>query len=306
MYEMLDNSTRKRFVKDFKLPIQLFQGDYFEYFINLYDSLLGTKEKAYTLCSAVEECKGSEGFKARCLEIQETILQAVKETEAYNGFQTENMDKYKVVPIELPNSSGSGVLKSQHVGKDMVSIDMAKANFQVFSKYFGGAVFNTNTYADFLSLFIDSNTALYTYLLGSKGMRQYIFGNLNPKRQSVLQKHCIHKLLTCLVEERAITSDSVNLCSVDEIVVEGNVDSSVITQIATQLGLNLTIKHFKLEHFYYDGIDGYVQRFSDGSERICGVPSVFFAQVYRHHRGQPITKYDKQFLYEGRIAEFCN
>jgi hypothetical protein len=42
---MFSNKVLKRFVKDYKLPIQVIQQPYFEYFLDLYNADYNAKEK---------------------------------------------------------------------------------------------------------------------------------------------------------------------------------------------------------------------------------------------------------------------
>ena len=41
----VSESTRKKFAKDFSLPIPVFKSPYFEYYVELYDTILQTKRK---------------------------------------------------------------------------------------------------------------------------------------------------------------------------------------------------------------------------------------------------------------------
>ena len=51
----LDNNLKKRFCKDFRLPINVYQEPYFSYFKELYEPVFQIDEKLTWLNKAIEE-----------------------------------------------------------------------------------------------------------------------------------------------------------------------------------------------------------------------------------------------------------
>lgn len=153
---------------------------------------------------------------------------------SYNTFDKEKFESYKDYKYSFMNS----VIRDLKDGGDLnqlnelklpehnyslkenkqfkeeklyLSLDLISANFQVLNKY----IFDSS-YSDFREFII--NYTQDECLINSKTIRQFIFGNLNPKRLISLQKyemHQVEKELIKLCFEEFIFSKNA-----DEIVLE--------------------------------------------------------------------------------------
>ena len=84
----LSHSMRKRFVKDFSLPIQTLQDPYFEYMVNLTDQMYSTREKLDLLFKAMEikDIHDEEGFFSYYNHLKDEIINFIKESNEYKEF----------------------------------------------------------------------------------------------------------------------------------------------------------------------------------------------------------------------------
>lgn len=172
---MFSHSVLKRFVKDYSLPIQLFQQPYFDYFIDLYDKQFDTKNKYKLLCGTINICGNEQNFMEQYYKIKDKILEVMKNNPIFTEFNNSKLEEYNIPH----NSYGKdNVFNEGNVGKYFISIDLKKANFQAMKYYNKDLVLGFNTYEEFMHNFTNLE-----YMIKSKYTRQVIFGNLNPKKQ---------------------------------------------------------------------------------------------------------------------------
>lgn len=302
------HKLRKRFVKDYNLPIQVVQSPYFEYLLDLYDPLFDCKRKYNTFLKYLEQFpNGEEYFKYQSKWL-DVVINHIKEKQSFKDFN----EKFDLYGMHKPNVKQKDIYSKDNVGKLFLSLDLKKANFQALRFFNSEIVDNFNTYEDFLKQFTDS-----TYLLESKHIRQVIFGNLNPKRQQTIQKHIISlfvkELLLFVEKERFISASS------DEIVIlmdPNNVKEitylkDLIRKTSRDWDMFVNISLFELNQIDYNL--GYVKKHcyvgSDGLLReseieFKAVSTLFMPQAFKTYFNQPIVDNDLIFYHEGCISKF--
>lgn len=172
----------KSFCKMFDLNVPSF--DDFEYYKGQFsridrwknlDELVALYEKA--------EAEVGDMFAYRMSKIDE-IVAFVKSTRAYNDMANDNL-----IP-DLPTNKSFEYSE----GVKYLSIDMKMANWQAIKRYDPSFVNELGeTYSEFLSKF-----GIPEVFHRSKHFRQYIFGNLNPKRQIKAQRALLEQAITSL------------------------------------------------------------------------------------------------------------
>ena len=175
----IKTSILKRWVKDYKLPIRIFEEPYFSYYIDLYDPLYHTKEKLEMLKETLTHYATQEDFLSDYYQIRDKAVAYLKENTAWNVFNTGDMCKYATKSL---NVSSKDVFKHCHAGKYFISIDLVKANFQALKYADPAIVGNCQSYKEFISMF-----TTIPYMTESKYMRQVLFGVINPKRQITVE-----------------------------------------------------------------------------------------------------------------------
>lgn len=297
----LSNSLKKRFCKDFSLPIGLFDDDDFYYFIELYDSLLFTKEKLRMLEDVVSTLGGEEQFMQEFNRIKSDIIESVSNTQGYMNLSSDKNPR----PYEAKHQySGQNIYCPQFVGKEIISIDIRKANFFSMKTYDPSILKGAKTWNEFLSHFTD-----LPYYHESKQLRQVIFGNLLPKRQQAIQKSvCLEIADTIkLIDNRL----DVAIVSTDEILILNHpypedVVESIYWVLESKLGHtrdDLRIEGFELEQIHPEK-SYFIKRSFHDDITFKSVPQIFFAQVFKHYVGLSINEIDRSFFHEGMKATF--
>ena len=296
----------RRFVKDASLPIQLLKEPYFSYYIDLYDRDFGTVKKYGDLCRAVEKCGSEDTFLQKYYDIRDEIINRTKEIPEYRDFLECDMSRYDIDVPALPNAHKADVYKMVNVDQRFISIDMKKANFQVLRMFSKNIVFGADTYEEYIGKFTDMD-----YFRTSKYTRQVIFGNMNPKRQTKMQKYCMRKIFDLLIAEYGIPLEAFAVFTFDEIVLRRDLlveDTAARLireaeeRILQELGINVRVKPFTLRSI--GGKDFFVNELENGTAEFKKVPSIFFAQVYKKYRGLELCDSDLMFYHEGYMAKF--
>lgn len=293
----LNSHIKKRFCKDFRLPINIFDEPYFEYFVELYDPLFSVKEKMGWLENVLGTCNVQDDFFQQSSNISNGIKDLIKNSKAYNDFNTRNLEE---LPLKK-NVSQQNIYIVDNVGKEMISIDLEKANFNSFRLFGLQEEIGCNTYDELVKKFSNEK-----YFVESKMIRQVIFGDLNPSRQQRIQKYIIQNLCEKLLENGCEISSA----SSDEIIVKNKNNISEVKDMLKDV--SDSFKFFRVEKFHFnrvsDEFDFFVKKTTkeNGEEKIefKNTPSFIFAQVYKKHYGISLNEYDMLFYHEGYLAEF--
>lgn len=172
----------KSFCKLFDLNVPSYVD--FDYYKNLYARLDRWKnmDELISLYKKAEE-QIEDIYKYR-LEKTEEIINFIKTTRAFNDLNDDTM-----IP-DLPTNKNFEYSE----GVKYLSIDIKMANWESLKKYDPSFVNELgDSYSDLLNKF-DVPEVFHR----SKQLRQYIFGNLNPKRQIKAQRVMIEDLMNGL------------------------------------------------------------------------------------------------------------
>lgn len=297
--------AKERFCKDCNIPIRLFQEPYFMDRLELYDPFFGTIEKWNVFVKALEKYHCEQDYFEEYNKVKDAAIESIKDTEAYQRFNNEDMNKYRVKNENLPNKD---IFKSSNEGKTFISIDMRKANFSSLQHYdediFGG----TDTWEEFIGRFTDNQ-----HIINSKYIRQVILGNCNPKRHITYEKYLMDDILTWLIETY-VSKDRVVFFSNDEIVIEVsdiNVEEKELLRFQIEYnskGLSVPVKVEMFTLYKINGTDGYYKKIhkADGAYDVefkC-LDNYMFPFVMRKVLDNEITESDKVFYHEGLLAKF--
>jgi len=300
----------KQLIHDFKLPIPIIP-ELYEYFFNLYNPLFHTLDLYDLLETESKAFESFDDFSQKMYTARSNIIDAISATEAYCKFNDgKNPDfflptgvpKYLEKTTHLNFQKGGNVYNPERVNKRYLSIDLEKANFQVLKIYNPDIVFGTQSYAELTNMFFKGE-----YMAKSKHNRQVIFGNLSPKRQIIVEKYYIGKIVTFLLNKGYFKEDDVCVLNNDEIIVavnesfDTNICNEIFDEIKKEMGITSHVEVFDLRQV---SNKYYVKEKTDGSIDFKGVPSHFFAQVYKSYLGQKLNKNDLAFMYEEQLCHF--
>lgn len=302
----MEVSTRakERFCKDCNIPIRLFQEPYFTDRLTLFDKFYGTLDKWNLFLEELQKYNCEQDYFEEYNRVKDSAILTIKESEAYQRFNADDMNKYRVTHENLPNKD---IFKPTNDGKSFISIDMRKANFSSLHHY-SADMFGVNTWEEFISKFTDNQ-----HIITSKYIRQVILGNCNPKRHITYEKYLMDILLTDLLEKH-IPIERVVFFSNDEIVIdvsEINKSRQVLLSFNIEQHLKDVSPKFKVELFTLykiHGTDGYYKEIlnENGEKDIefkC-LDNYMMPFVIRHFLGEEVTDSDKAFYHEGLLAQF--
>lgn len=293
----LTNSIKQRFVKDFKLPINLIQEPYFDYFIELYNPDFDTYKKLELLQSFLNTCKDQEDFFQKGTTVSTAVKEFIQNSKAYELMNNADLNSFP----QNKNLTQQNIYIVPNVDKELISIDLEKANFNSFKLFNFEEETGIKTYRELISKFTDQE-----YFQQSKMFRQVIFGDLNPARQQRIQKYVIGQLCQKLQENGCEISSA----SSDEIIVKNKSSTSEVEQILATAPKEL--QFFRVEKFHFsrigDDFDFFVKytEQKDGSikKEFKNSPGHLFPQIYKQHLKLELNQYDMLFYHDGYLAEF--
>jgi len=296
---MLSNTLKKRFIKDFGLPIQVTQEPYFHYYLKLYDEHLCTLKKYKMFIDIVHKLK-EDGFFKELNHIKDSIINDINHLDVYAELAKNKLDEYNI----KSNIKQQNIYSIENVGKSFISIDLKHANFLAFKYYNEELVLNANSYEDLIKKYSNEE-----YFIQSKYLRQVIFGNLMPKKQQKIQKFLINNIINALAEKYNIDEKDFISASSDEVVIAiSKRDENFVKSIKEFLNNKFDFSDFiKVQTFTLYNIGDkpfFYKLFPNEKVEFKAIPTHFFAQAYKKFIKQQITEYDKKFFFEGMLATF--
>lgn len=312
----------RRFVKDNDLPIPIIgNGNYFNYYINLYEKEYKSLTKYKNLEILIDRNFNGEStqFLTKYYEIRDNIIKTVENSEAYQKFNTMDMSVFSIK--NKKNITTNNIYNENNVGHIFVSFDLKKANFQALKYVDPNIVMDADNYQDFISKFTNIE-----FIINSKHIRQIVFGKMNPKRHITVEKYMIDKVYEYITETHHLTncvsmsndelvfdmgdsnkSDSIDVYSI-------TITCEMIRQfIQTMLGFEMNLEVFKLHKlqlccnkfkrspYYYKE---YLNTEEPKGKLMC-VPMNYFAIVYKLFNNLPLQEEDYHFDYEGLDSKYC-
>lgn len=237
--------------------------------------------------------------------MKDAVILDIKNTEIYQKFNEEDMNKYAVSHKNLPNKD---IFKPSNDGKCFISIDMRKANFSSLHHYDSNIFSGASSWEEFIGRYTDNQ-----HIINSKYIRQVILGNCNPKRHITYEKYLMDGVLTYLTDV-FVSMDRVVFFSNDEIVIDisdmnRNKQERIVFAISNgmkDMPVPLKTELFVLHKIV--GTDGYYKEIlkDNGNTEIefkC-LDNYALPFVLRKFLGNEVAESDKVFYYEGMLAKF--
>lgn len=311
----IDIDVRKKFVKDNNFPIQVLESPYFEYFLELYEPLLGSETTWLSLQKEIQDkFDGKPGkWLSYSYEIQDKIISDILDSEGYKKFNEDKDldDLLRTTPGEIKHTVYSGA----NLGKRFLSIDLSKANFQALRWYDPEIVFGEETYDEFLSHYNPTQS-----IIDSKYIRQVIFGKTNPSRLIKVERYLVWKIFE-LVSPLLPGGFNLYLRATDEVIWElpedyestGELEEKLAREIKDSLGVSVKVNVFSLQmiqRFTHTGssITGFIKEFAypEGkTSELKDTPKMYYPQIYKAWKKLDLNPtYDLVVYIDGELAHF--
>lgn len=309
----MDNKLIQRFVKDFNLPIPIYSEPYFSYYLDLYENQFKIKEKMRSLEELIKKIPGAEDNSEVFLDWLDKkkveIIDSIKNSAAYHNFNGIDITNFKKACVAY---STKEIYKQPFVNQSYISIDLVKANFQALKFVNPEIVLNCETYNDFISHFYDSS-----YMKESKSLRQFLFGNLNPKRQIVVERYMIELIINYLIGHLYVDSEEiVSVVNDGAILKEKGFHTEksfkeLEKELKDNLGIEVSIEKFELKAIVSPKDEkcyGFVKEISLPEKEIVfkAVTKEYFPQVFKYYFGLQIEDMDLVFYHNNNMAKFLN
>lgn len=307
---IISTSVKKRFVKDFSLPINLFKEPYFSYFLNEFNNFYKIDEKINYLNTIFNDIDSENQFFDLSEKLVDSIKKEILNTNSYKNFNEKSIGEI------IPNEDELGKLNvinqelyiDENINKFYLSVDLSNANYNVINLFGLNDELKVKSYQNLLS----KNTN-YDYFIKSKYIRQVILGQLNPSRQQKIQKKVLLHFIKTLKDNSI--NNRITISSNDEFIIHlnknDNIDNLQIKINSILLTLDNKFHFFKVEKSTFQKIDEnhkfLIKKTFDlnNNEKIDfkNVPTLFFPQVYKKYFNLEVNDYDLTFFHEGFKAK---
>lgn len=294
-----------RFTKDYNLPINIFSGDYFSYYRSLYSRFWPYKEESLMHKEIIEAGNVDKWLENYSL-LRDKIIYELENSDAYKAFNTSDLSIYDITPTVGERS----YYNHETDGKYFISVDLKKANFQAL-RHVG--VIKDRTYEDFITRMGGSE-----YFASSKYLRQVIFGKLNPKRQTKVEKYLLKKVENFLsmhlgcelfsfgTDEIVYSWNSEDMPTMDYLAKFKFYENYIKDMLDIDIRIEFVhIKRLPIINAKGASVDAYVRTNTlTGEVKLKKASTTFYPQIYKLWMEEEITDMDKTFFFEGQLATF--
>lgn len=302
---LTSKDLKKRFCKNYNIPITVFDEPYFSERIDTLDRLYGCKAKFESFCDELKNFGSVEDYFEFYNNFKETLIQYIASKPGYERFDKD--PTIKKCNHLYPNAN---VYHEENYWKSFISIDMKQGNFSSL-RYYDPTIFdNCKNWSEFVSKFTQLK-----HIQESKYIRQVVMGALNPKRQIHYMENLMHQLFNWI--ENAVPSIQVYSLGVDEIILyhpsmyieDPQKVKDVVDSIRRAVNWHPVGEFVRIEEFDLEGCyAGYQKIDMNDAKKVtfkCFNADTIH-QYVKHWYGEPITENDLVFYHNGELAKFLN
>lgn len=314
-----EKKFRNRFCDSF--PIQVVHSPYFEERLEILNTPLRTLDKWNEFNKVLYQ--NFNGDYAAFLEhyntLKRNVIEDVSSSDFYKTFNSCDMNMFASPKVE----SRSSIFTSLNDGEKFISIDLKKANFQALKYFDSSIVFGCDSYDEFISRYTDIN-----YFKESKYLRERIFGELNPKRTTTIEKYILSRIIREVLskiewlngnfEIYTVNSDEViyKLSNKDNTIWE-TIDDNLLATLKGEIynynvnGFLVNVEKFELKkyQFGFECSDAKLEVYrkvvnTEATDKLMCCPNIYYTQVYKHINNIRITDNDLVFYNNHELAKF--
>lgn len=274
--------NKKDFIKLFDLNIPHF--DHFDYYLDQLSKTDRFKDIKYHLELFEEADSSIDDFYAYKMSKSRDIIEFIKSTNTYTEM---TLDK------NITSFPTNKSLQYEE-GKIYLSVDLKSANWHSLKLYDQQNELG-DSYEEFLKKF--DLPKVFTH---SKYLRQFIFGNVNPKKQQIIQRNIIQKDVIRKFDSE-FEIEGVKNDEVVFILNDFKDSEKIIKNIDHE---RFKIRIFKIERVedfrifnYYDSEGNFIRK-----EMIGCSGNQFYMKIKEYITGEKINIKDLYFKNEGKLA----
>ncbi len=298
-------SLRKRFCKDYNLPINLYDSPYFEQRLEALDRHFNCVHRYELFMGELERFQTEEEYFAYYNQVKDSAIQFIQSRSGYEEFTNSKVPTLREFPKKELYSDCND-------GKTFFSIDMRKANFTTLSKLYPDLVGGEQYWEEFLSKFTDLE-----HILLSKYIRQVVLGACCPKKQTQWEKFLMENL--CMSIEGRLPLCRVISVNTDEILIESESPCSMSSDSLLSI-IERDTPFFedmlKVSKFVLKKIEGFgwVKQFVhavstdalNGAYEFKCVESDKYHILSKLYRGEGVSDDDLVFYHNGMLATYLD
>lgn len=290
-------ALKRKFCKDKNLPISVYENPYFLQRLNTLDKVFGCIEWFDIFCEGLECFNNEQDYFEYYSRIKNEVVNKLQANQKFNEF-------CQITFPQIGRFNRKKLYVEDNDGVAFISIDMVKANFTSMH-YFSDRIFDgAETWEQFVAQFTDNK-----HIIGSKHIRQSIFGLCNPKQQMRYELFLMSQI-ACHITEK-IPDLHIYSLDADEIIirVDEPLDISlddfkdIVSSCPNDIGKLVKVSMFELDEI--DDSVGYMRLYyKTGKVDFKCVNADVFHQVVKHYYDEQITEDDLVFRYNGMLARF--
>ena len=308
-----DFDMMKKIIKDYSIPVQPVSLTHIDYALKKFPNVFDYEDAIINARRHIKYCGFNlDQFKSDIHKVTQGIIDKIATMDSYKyDFQCRDLPETGFTKDRgLKYNRGLHIYNNNNNGKQLVSIDLTKANLQSFINQ--GVIENCE-YEDFLKKYgeIESEHLLY-YIRDSKHLRQIIFGNLNAPRQQQVERIMTEQLLDTLLEKGILHIDDIYGYTTDEIILNytdnvSDLDDTYFKDIyfaCSDLGIKIHTENFILKKIEPYDFWMKVDPVTNQPYKFKNIPVVYFLQVLKHVYKMPVESEDCMFLYDDLPCKF--
>lgn len=298
-FDRISATLKKRFCKDFAVPITVFEEPYFSQRMRIVEMTKPVMEDWLAFAEETTAFRNEQEYFELYGKVKEAAIESIRGKKAYEAF---NGETFPEPALKTPKGNLYAVPND---GKRFISVDMRKANFSVLRHYDPSIFDGAETWEDWISGFTDMR-----HLKRSKYVRQVIMGACNPGRQIKYERLLTEKTALGIMERTGLQPEYL---AADEIVFKApdgvSETENAVACIRTLIGESET-PFFRTEAFRLESLPdgkGFVKAdLEGGRDAYKCVPAEDFHATVKRRLGLPMTEDDLVFEHNGRLAKYLS
>lgn len=293
-----NEQIRRFFIKDSKLPIHVVNEQIFSYLLDLYEPWLGSRSLWNQMQSDIAKFENIDQWYTKKSQMRAAAQEFIEKSEACKKIKGDFNAIQAVWPAASSVAAQTNVFNLSHNGQMLISIDMVKANWQIWK------LLGLEGEADF-GRWLES-FGFGSFSSSAKMLRQSLLGEIEPKRIQSIQKSITFSLAQELKKEGfnivAATSDEIVLASSESAlvgdclrakeIVSANPHAITFRMTPWHLAQMYEGRNWMLQHVYEDVMS--IKQSSQVGAALEGAKSFAFRNVPKHYTAQVYKEYTKQ------------